>query len=74
MKVGRQVAAVKLHAFDHIQFIIEARAFFNGDHAFLADLFHGLGDDVADVVVGVGGDGANLGDGLAVFTGLGEGF
>src|SRR5690606_5160711 len=65
-EVGRQVATVELHAFDDGQFVLQARAFFNGDHAFLADLLHGFGNDVADGVVGVGGDGADLGDGLAV--------
>src|SRR5690606_24486285 len=49
-----------------------ARAFLDGDHAFLANLLHGLGNDVADGLVGVGGDGADLGDGLVVSGRLGE--
>ncbi len=44
---------------------------FNGDDAVLADLLHGVGDDGADLVVGVGRDGADLGDHVAG-DGLGE--
>src|SRR5690606_31290774 len=47
-------------------------AFFNGDHAFLANLLHGFGNDVADGLVGVGGNGTNLGDGLGVGARLGQ--
>ena len=36
--------------------------FFNGDDAVLADLLHGLGNDLADGLVVVGGDGADLSD------------
>src|SRR5690606_16845793 len=35
-------------------------------------LFHGFGDDVTDGAVGVGGDGADLGDGLGVGARLGQ--
>src|SRR5690606_4886783 len=55
-EVRRQVATVELHALNNGQFVFQARAFFNGDHAFLADFFHGFGNDVADGAVGVGGD------------------
>lgn len=71
-EVGRQVAAIELHAFDDGQFVLQARAFLDGDHAFFTDLLHGLGDDLADGLVGVGGDGAYLGDGLGVGAGLGQ--
>src|SRR5256885_3588572 len=36
-EVGRQVAAVELHALDDVEFVGQRLAFFNGDHAFLAD-------------------------------------
>ena len=39
-EVGRQVAAVKLHALDHLQLVLEGFAFFHRDHAFFADFFH----------------------------------
>ncbi|MEM7804274.1 MAG: chaperonin GroEL, partial [Pseudomonadota bacterium] len=37
--------AVELHAFDDVQFVVEARAFFKGDHAFFANLLHGFGNE-----------------------------
>ena len=39
-EVGRQVAAVKLHALDHFQLVLEGFSLFNRDHAFFADFFH----------------------------------
>src|SRR6187402_106515 len=65
-EVRRQVAAVELHAFDDVELVLEARTFFNGDHAFLADLAHRRGDDVTDVRIGVGRDRADLGNCLVV--------
>ena len=71
-EVGGQVAAVELHAFDDIQRGFKALGFFNGDDAFLADLGHRFGDDVADGGVGVGGNGADLGDFFLIAGGLGD--
>ena len=71
-EVGREVAAVELHAFDDFELVLQALAVFDGDHAFLADLVHGLGDDLADGGVRVGGNGADLGDFLAGRAGLGD--
>src|SRR5690606_28485460 len=64
-EVGRQVAAVELHAFDDVQLVFERFAVFNGDHAFLANFVHCVGNDLADGLVAVGRDGANLSDFLA---------
>ena len=64
-EVRRDVAAVELHALDQIQLVLEALAVLDGDHAFLADLVHRVGDGLADRLVGVRRDGANLGDLLA---------
>ena len=61
-KIGGEIAAVELHAFDHFQGGFHALGFFDGDDAFFADLVHGLGDDVADGFIVVGGNGADLGD------------
>lgn len=55
-------------------FVFQARAFFNGDHAFFTNFFHGFGNDVADGAVGVGGDGAYLSDSLGVSAWLGQVF
>src|SRR6516165_307784 len=59
-EVGGQVAAVELHALDELVGGLDGLAFLDGDDAVLADLFHGLGDDLADLVVVVGGDGGDV--------------
>ena len=59
-EVGRQVAAVELHALDDVERGVHALGFLNRDHAVLADLVHGLGDDLADGFVVVGRNGADL--------------
>src|ERR1700758_2841558 len=61
-EVGRNVAAVELHALDDVELGLEALGLFHRDDAFVADLFHGLRQVVADLLVAVGGDGADLGD------------
>src|SRR5882672_8348587 len=61
-KVGRDVAAVELHAFDDLEFGLERLGFFNRDDALVADLLHGVGEKLADFDITVGGDGADLGD------------
>src|SRR6266568_4639676 len=65
-EVGREVAAVKLHAFDYFESSLHRLGFLDGDDAILADLLHGFGDDAADLLVVVGGNGANLGDHVAL--------
>ena len=52
-EVGREVAAVELHAFDPLDLGGEALAFVDGDDAVLADLLHGLGEHLADFAVAV---------------------
>src|SRR5665647_2538815 len=61
-EVGRDVAAVELHAFDDIEFGFQRLGFLNRDDALVADLLHGVGEELADLGVAVGGDGADLGD------------
>src|SRR6266849_3453084 len=61
-EVGRDVTAVELHAFDHLEFGLERLGFFNCDDALVADLLHGVGEELADLGVAIGGDGADLGD------------
>ena len=53
-EIGRDVAAVKLHAFHHFDGGFGALGLVNGDYAFFLDLFHGLGDEAADGLVIVG--------------------
>src|SRR5215813_3589215 len=61
-EVGREVAAVELHAFDDLDFGVERLGFLHGDHAFVADLLHRLGDHLADLGVAVRRERADLGD------------
>src|ERR1700736_3867229 len=61
-EVGRDIAAVKLHAFDDLEFGLERLGLFNGDDALVADLLHGVSEELADFGVTIGGDGADLGD------------
>ena len=63
-EVRRQVASIELHAFELLAVGRQALAFLDGDHSILADLIHGVGEDLADLGVAVRGDGADLGDGL----------
>src|ERR1700761_8838717 len=61
-EVGRDVAAVELHALDDVEFGLERLGFLNRDDALVADLLHGVGEELADLGIAVGGDGADLGD------------
>src|SRR6266702_6295539 len=61
-EVGRDVATVELHALDDVEFGFERLGFFNRDDALVADLLHGVGEELADFGIAVGGDGADLGD------------
>ena len=65
-KYGREVAAVELHPLDDLEGRLEALGLLDRDDAVLADLVHRLGDDLADLLVAVGGDGADEGDLLGV--------
>ena len=61
-EVGREIAAVELHALDDFQLGVEALGLLDRDDALVADLLHGFGDHVADGLLAVGRDGADLGD------------
>ena len=72
-EVGGEVAAIELHTLHDFELVVQGLAFLDGDDAFLTHLLHGLGNDVADGLVGVRGNGADLGDGLVLGAGLGDG-
>ena len=59
--VGGDIAAVELHALDNLGVGLGGLGLLNGDHAVGGDLLHGLGDQLADVLVAAG-DGADTGD------------
>ena len=59
-EVGRDITAVELHAFNHIQLGLDAFGLFNCNDALLADLLHRLGDHFADLGFAIGGNRTNL--------------
>src|SRR6185295_10763253 len=59
--VGRDVALVELHALGELEVHAERLALLDVDHAVLADLLDGVGDDVADLLV-AGRDRRHAGD------------
>ena len=61
-KVRREVAAVELHTFHDVEHRVGGLGFFDGDHAVVADLFHGVGEQVTNFGVVVRGDGSDLGN------------
>src|SRR6266853_5146521 len=71
-EIRREIPAVELHAFDHLEFVLQTLAVLDRDHPFLADFVHRIGDDLADRLISVGGNSPDLGDFLARGAGLGE--
>ena len=65
-EVGRQVAAIELHAFDNFVLGFEALVLFDSDHAFVADFLHCVSDLAADFFFAVGGNRADLCDFVAI--------
>src|SRR6185437_10662811 len=61
-EVGRDIAAIELHALDDLDVGLHRLGFFDRDDALVADLLHRLGDHAADRGVAVRRDGADLGD------------
>src|SRR5438034_3778196 len=64
-EVWAEIAPIELHPLDDLEGGLEALRLLDGDDAVLADLLHRLGDDLADGLVVVGGNRADLGDRLA---------
>ncbi len=61
-EIRGQIATIELHALNDVEFGLSGLSLLDGDHTFIADLFHRLGDYVADGGVAIGGDGGDLGD------------
>ena len=59
-KIGRKIAAIKLHAFDHFQDSFCCLCLLDGDHSILSDLLHRVGHQFANRSVVVGGYSCNL--------------
>src|SRR5882762_1800970 len=64
-EVRRKIAAIELHAFDHVQLRFERLRLFDGDHAVFSYLLHSFGNDLTDGLVVVRRDRAHLGNHLA---------
>ena len=73
-EIGREVAAVELHAFDDVQLGLGGLGLFDRDDALIADLFHRVGDHLADRLVAIRGDGPDLRDLLGRLHLLGAAF
>src|SRR5687768_2842714 len=61
-EVRREITAIELHALDQVELVLQRLAVLDGNHAFLADLVHRVGDDLADVGIGVGRNRSDLRD------------
>src|SRR5208282_4434618 len=66
-EIGREIAAIELHALDDVELGYRGLRLLDRDHALVADLFHRVGDHLADRLVAVRCDGSDLGD---LFGGL----
>src|SRR5438270_3241394 len=64
-EVGRGVSAIELHALDVFRLGLQRLRLFHRDDAVFANLLHGLGDDLADGLVVVGRNRADLGNHFA---------
>ncbi|CAH0040953.1 unnamed protein product [Clonostachys solani] len=64
-EVGRDESTVESHTLSDLELILHGLALLDGDDTLLANLLHGIGNHLAEVVVAVGTDGGNLSDLLA---------
>ena len=58
----REIAAIKLHTFDHLTGSLQTLALFYGYDAIPANLVHSLGQNLANGRIVIGSDGGNLTD------------
>ena len=65
------VAAVELHTLDHLDIGAEALPFLNLDYAIATDLVHGIGNEVADLLI-LGRNAGYLGHAVAALDGRGQ--
>src|SRR6185312_4506122 len=61
-EVGGDIAAIELHTLDHVEFGLERLCFLDRNHALVADLLHGIGEELADFGIAIGRYSANLRD------------
>ena len=70
-KVRGEIATVELHTLNHFEFGVTGLGFFNGNNAFFAYFFHGVGDHFTDFLLSIGRNGAHLGNFLVAGDFLG---
>lgn len=70
-KIRTNETAVELHAFNKLDFVLQGLAVLDSDGSVFAHAFHQLSQKFAHFLVAVGGNGANIGDLLLAFDGLG---
>lgn len=73
-EVRRQVATVELHAFNDFELGFQRLGFLDGDNTFVADFLHGFGNVLTDLLVAIGGNGADLCNFFRSRDGLGRSF
>ena len=61
-EVRAEVPTIELHALDDLHIGVETLAFFDGDHAVLADLAERLSHDLADALIVIGRDSSDRGN------------
>ena len=61
-EIRREIAAVELHALDDVELGLGGLGFLDRNDALVADLFHCVGNHLANRLVAVRGDGSDLGD------------
>ena len=59
-EVGREIAAVELHAFDDIEFALGGLGFLDGDDTLVANFLHRFCDHVTNRRLTIGGNSTNL--------------
>ncbi|PKS09713.1 hypothetical protein jhhlp_004334 [Lomentospora prolificans] len=64
-EVGGDEAAVETHTLSDLHLVLESLALLDGNDTLLADLLHGVGNELTDVLVAVGRDGGDLSNLLA---------
>jgi hypothetical protein len=69
-EIRGQIAAVELHAIDHLELIVKSLALFDRDDTFLANFLHCIGNGLADGLIRIRRDRTDLRDGLGVLTGF----
>ena len=52
-EIGREIAAVELHALDHVELGLRGLGFLDRNDALIADLFHRVSDHLADRLVAI---------------------